>query len=303
LALRLIRETNFGVLGNVVDVLRRVLHTDPAQTEVQLSAVLNRFSGAAKEERLAELTADLHTILAVTYSSPTADAILCRWIADPVVHKRPLHKIVVTLREAVTLGLRPGQAEDITVRQRAQALLHRIVLAANVPLEGYDPKVMIPDEQVEAMRACMELLDIAGMELYFATGRAGGGTDGLSDTSCATFLEEIAPTIERIGDNASPHTVYHLMLLIEVLAPYGAAKAFDLTAHVIRAGGLRGGYQYESLGADLMVRLVGTFLADDKEIFADEVRRQALVDCLEIFMEAGWPAARRLLYRLPELIQ
>lgn len=303
LALRLIRETNFGVLGGLVDVLRRVLHADPARTETCLSAALDWFSGTAKEERLAELTADLHTILAVTYSSPTADAILCRWIADPVVHKGPLHKIVVTLREAVALGLRPGQAEDIAVRHRAQRLLYRIVLAANAPLNGYDPKMMIPDDQVEALRACMNLLDIAGMELYFATGRAGGGTDGLSDTSCATFLEEIAPTIERIGDNASPHTVYHLMLLIEVLAPYGAAKAFDLTAHVIRAGGLRGGYQYESLGADLMVRLVGTFLADDKEIFADEARRQALVDCLEIFMEAGWPAARRLLYRLPELIQ
>ena len=303
MALRLNRETNFGVLDVVVDVLRRVLHADPTQTEVQLSAVLNRFRDTAEEERLVEMTADLLTILAITYSSPAADAILCRWIAEPVVHKGPLHKIIVTLREAIVLGLRPGQAEDIAVRHRAQALLHRIVLAANAPLEGYDPKVMIPDDQVEAMRACMNLLDIAGMELYFATGRAGGGTNVLSDTGCATFLDEIATTIERIGDNASPHTVYHLMQLIEVLAPYSAAKAFDLTAHVIRAGGLRGGYQYESLGADLMVRLVGTFLADDKEIFAYKARRQGLVDCLEIFMEAGWPAAQRLLYRLPELIQ
>ncbi len=303
LAGRLNRETNFGVLGDVVDVLRRVLHADPVQTEVQLFTLLNRFDNTADEGRLAELTADLLAILAVTYSSLAANGILCLWIAEPVAHKGPLRKIVVTLREAVSLGLRPGQAEDITVRQRAQALLHRIVLAANVPLEGYDPKVTITDEQVEAMRACMGLLDIAGMELYFATGRAGGGTGSLSDIGCATFLEEIAPTIERIGDNASPHTVYHLMQLIEVLAPYGAAKAFDLTAHVIHTGGLRGGYQYESLGADLMVRLVGAFLADDKEIFADEARRQALVDCLEIFMEAGWSAARRLLYRLPELIQ
>ncbi len=64
-----------------------------------------------------------------------------------------------------------------------------------------------------------------------------------------------------------------------------------------------GGYQYESLGADVMVRLVGVFLADHKEIFEDDARRAALVDCLEIFMEAGWTSARRLLYRLPELIQ
>jgi hypothetical protein len=32
-------------------------------------------------------------------------------------------------------------------------------------------------------------------------------------------------------------------------------------------------------------------------LFADERRRQQLVACLDTFMEAGWPAARRLLYR------
>lgn len=302
LADRLSRETNFGVLEAVVDELRRVLHADPAKTETQLLAALNRFNDTNKKERLAELAADLFAILAVTYSSPNVTAILDRWIAEPVVHKGLLGKIVMALRGAVTLGLHPDQSGDIAVRHRAQALFQRIVLAASVPLARLDPNVAISDEQGDALRACMKLLDIAGTELYFATGRPGGGTGNLSDIGYATFLEEVAPTIERIGGNASPHTVYHLMLLIEVLAPYGAAKAFDLTAYVIRAAA-QGGYQYESLGADLMVRLVGTFLADNKEIFADEARRQALVSCLEIFMEAGWPAAQRLLYRLPELIQ
>ena len=303
LADRLRCETNFGVLDAVVDELRRVLHADPAMTEVQLLAVLKRFSDTNMAEKVAELAADLLAILVVTYSGPTVTMILDRWIAEPVVHQGLLGKIVMALRGTVTIGLHPDQSGDIAVRHRAQALFQRIVLAASAPLARLDPNVTISDEQGEALRAYMKLLDIAGTELYFATGRAGGGTGSLSDAGFATFLEEIAPTIERIGDNASPHTIYHLMLLIEVLAPYGAAKAFDLTAHVIRAGGSLGGYQYESLGADLMVRLVGIFLADNKEVFADEARRQALVGCLEIFMEAGWPAARRLLYRLPELIQ
>ena len=73
-------------------------------------------------------------------------------------------------------------------------------------------------------------------------------------------------------------------------------------AGFLRAG-RQSGYQNEALGVDLLVKLVGVFLADHKEIFEDANRRAALVDCLEIFLEAGWPAARRLLYRLPELIQ
>jgi len=157
-------------------------------------------------------------------------------------------------------------------------------MSANSVLAEYNPRVEVPTEQVEAFRACMDLLDTAGMELYFATGKAGGESGGMSDAGCATFLAETAETIERIGDRGSPHTINHLMQLIEVLAPHDAAKAFDLTAHAIRTGGIQGGYQFESLGADLMVRLVGTFLADDKEIFENEARRQAPVDCLEIFM-------------------
>jgi len=49
--------------------------------------------------------------------------------------------------------------------------------------------------------------------------------------------------------------------------------------------------------------MMGIFLADYKTIFDDQNRRTRLINSLDIFMEAGWPAARRLLYRLPELIQ
>jgi len=303
LNLRLAHEANFGVLVHTVDLLRRVLHADHASTATSLFQLLRRFHGTTNEARVADLAADLVAILAVTYSNPDAQATLTVWLADPVAHKGPLHKIVVTLRGAVALGLRPGEGDDPGLRHRAQALMHSIVMAANRRLAGYDPTVALPDDQVEALRACIGLLDIAGMELYFATGRTNGGDGGLTDAGCAIFLQETAPTIERIGDSSSPHTVYHLMQLIEILAPFGAATAFDLTAHAITRGGKLGGYQYESMGADLMVRLIGTFLADDKEIFEDDRRRQALVDCLEIFMEAGWTAARKLLYRLPELIQ
>jgi len=297
------REANFGVLSHLVDILRRVLHADHAGTETQLLAALRRFEGTAEQARLVEMTADIVAILSVVYSSEVMEAMLSQWIEQPVAHGKPLSKIVVTLRGAVTLGLRPGEPEDSRVRHRAQALLHRIVLSVNRVLADYNPRVEVPSEQVEAFRVCMGLLDTTGMELYFATGKAGGDSEGISDAGCATFLSEAAETIKRIGDRASPHTIYHIMQLIEVLAPYDAVKAFDLTVHTIRSGGVQGGYQFESLGADLMVRLVGTFLADNKEIFESEARRQALVDCLEIFMEAGWTAARRLLYRLPELIQ
>ena len=39
-----------------------------------------------------------------------------------------------------------------------------------------------------------------------------------------------------------------------------------------------------------------------RHVAADLARREKLIGCLDIFVEAGWPKARRLLYRLPELL-
>ena len=58
-----------------------------------------------------------------------------------------------------------------------------------------------------------------------------------------------------------------------------------------------------ALGFLLGYKFIGLFLADHRQLFVDDARREKLIGCLDAFMEAGWPAARRLLYRLPELLQ
>lgn len=302
LELRLERETNFAVMGSVVDVLRTVVHVEPDRSERLILALLARYSGTAQQADLEDSLADLVAILSVTHQRASAGAVLSRWLDDPAVHSEQLGTILFTLRDAFVLGLHPGQSEEDALRHRAQALVHRIVVAASGPLATYDPSVAVPDDQVPRLRACIELIDKAAMQLYFATGRDNGGT-GIGEVGCEIYFREVASTLELIADQGQPHTIYQLLQLVEILAPQAPERAFDLTARAIRGGGARGGYQYEPLGAELMVGLISSFLADSKEIFGVNERRQALVDCLEIFMEAGWPSARKLLYRLPELLQ
>jgi hypothetical protein len=302
LELRLERETNFAVLRSIVSVLRTVIHAEPDRSERLILALLARYIGMAKQADLEDSLADLVAILSVSYQKASAEAVLSRWLDDPSAHSRQLGTILFTLRDAVVLGLHPGQSEEGALRHRAQALLHRIVVAASGPLATYDPRVAVPDDQVPRLRACVELIDKAAMQLYFAAGRDNDSSE-IDEAGREIYLREVAPTLELIADQAQPHTIYHLLQLVEILAPQAPERAFDLTARAIRGGGAKGGYQYEPLGAELMVRLISSFLADSKEIFGSNERLQALVDCLEIFMEAGWPPARKLLYRLPELLQ
>jgi hypothetical protein len=78
---------------------------------------------------------------------------------------------------------------------------------------------------------------------------------------------------------------------------------FDLTSHALLQAGKLHGYHFESLGADQFVKMIGRTIADHRELFDDPARRLALVEVLEAFVDAGWPAARRLLYRLPESLR
>ena len=299
---RLRDETNLAVLKSTVGVLHSVIHADPKRAELLIYDLMARYVGTPKESDVEDMLSHLFAILHVTYDRAAADARLTEWIDSPADHSRALGTILYTLREAVVLGLQPNQVGNDDLRRRSQALMHRIVVAANAPLAAADFSQSLPEDEITRLRACAELVDKAAMQLYFATERATGGA-GIADAACADFLNEVLPTLEVIGSQPNAHTIYQLLQLIELLAPQDPSKAFDLTAHAIRTGGSRGGYQFEALGADLMVRLVSGFLADNKEIFEDEARRQALVDCLEIFMEAGWTSARKLLYRLPELMQ
>ena len=301
---RLDLEANLGVLQFLIGgVIGNVLHADPARTEQLIFRLLARF--ADDPRRLSPIEFELSdkiTILWVTYERPMAHETVNGWIIDPTGKSEVHRKILSTLRDATVAGLRNSSAQDAGLRHRSQQVFKEIVDSASLVLDPILGRTNLTEAQVESGQACAGILDVACQELYFASGIANG-THQLDEAGEVVFLAEIAPTLMRIGDLATPRTVYNLLQLVEGLVDAGPEAAFDIAAHALLTGGTKSGYQFDHMGVEVMVRLVGVFLADHKDIFEVPARRAALIDCLETFMEAGWPAARRLLYRLPELIQ
>jgi hypothetical protein len=156
--------------------------------------------------------------------------------------------------------------------------------------------------------ASASILNNISDQLYFASGAfRGGQREGqvaLDEIALKmAFLADTANVLRRIGDVGPPATIYRLIDLLDFLAPGDPAQVFDLVAHALLGAGKRHGYQLESLGADRFVQIIGRFLADNRDIFTADARRRDLIACLDVFSEVGWPAARRLLYRLPELLR
>lgn len=309
LSARLAGEGNQSVIDHVsAAVLGRVLHEEPEKVETLALALLVRFNGEPERQaRMRTTLSDLLATLWVTHERQASLEVVASWIAEPAAHSAELLKILGTLRGAFIAGLNDqADLKERGLRHRSQKIASEVVLAVNRFLEAFFENDRSAPEQSEKARDYARLLDAVCMGFFFAAGagRDSGDAEGaLRGDAMSTFFDEVGATLQALGDFATPHTVYYLLQLLEFLLPANPARAFDLTAHALRSGGRRTGYQFESLGAALLVRLVGVFLADHKELFDEDARRAALIDCLEIFMEAGWPAAGRLLYRLPELIQ
>jgi hypothetical protein len=109
--------------------------------------------------------------------------------------------------------------------------------------------------------------------------------------------------LDQIGRHGSAQAIHHLIELYLFLVEASPADVFDHIASILNGPAIAENYQFESLGAQLLVSLVRVYLADYRAIFDDPVRRTQLVGVLETFSSAGWPDALKLLYDLPDLLR
>ena len=163
-------------------------------------------------------------------------------------------------------------------------------------------------EHDETGKISAGIINSIAEQLYFGSGAFRGSPRtekvGLDKVEAKrAFLTDTREILHRIGDVGLPATIHRLVDLLDFLAPGDPALAFDLVAHALLKAGKRHGYQFELLGADRFVQVIGRLLADNREIFVDAARRHVLIHCLDVFNEVGWPAARRLVYRLPDLLR
>ncbi len=230
------------------------------------------------------------------------------WVAASVDNVDEVREAIQWLRNAFTAGLR-GQSDNEKPEDRhiAVDLLTEAVRQAADVIADFTDKRTLTEAETARGQSAVQIIDTACQQLYFSSGAFEHGNDrdkraAMTVEGGAIFLHEVSPTLRRIGEHGGPHTVYYLIQLLEHLVESDPAGVFDLIAFAVLKGGTQTGYHFEMLAANLLVKLVGRYLADHKEVFDSPERRAALVDTLEIFVAAGWPSVRRLFYRLPELL-
>jgi hypothetical protein len=213
------------------------------------------------------------------------------------------------VREAACAGYDADTQKVREPRERLQRLITAVVDRAAEELEAHfrlDPAAQ-KAKHGEALTYA-KCLEYTCSSYYYGSGafeeKSGVHISPIkSDEGKRRFLADTGATLRRIGDIAVPHTMYELVQLLDFLLAGNPEVCFDLFAHALTTSGRKQGFQFESLGVDVLVREVSRCLADYEYIFRDESRRKRLIECLDIFVEAGWPAALRLVYRLPDALR
>jgi hypothetical protein len=312
-------ETHAGVLAFfVAGPIRRIAGADPVRCAQLVTKILPIVEiELTREEKhrgeLAEAVASVAAHLWLGRGDATAKQWIDQWIANLEAFRPLLVHLISQLRGPLFFKW-SGKVEvdhAAEIQARSRDLLAAIVdseLAALQVAKSILKQDGNSDAGIELYRKAAQQLEHAVNQLYFGSGAAAAAHDNaggvLSDRGeKQEFIAEYGAVLQEIGDTGISSIVYHLVELYEFLADASPELVFDRIAVMLLGPAAVDGFQFESLAETALVRLVQTYLADYRSVFAKHARREQLVKVLELFSTAGAPEALRLLYELPDLLR
>lgn len=240
------------------------------------------------------------TFFALRKARPASIQKLYSWLDDFADNEDRLRDVLSDIQGNLLLGLDKIDPSLDVLRHHNQEFIWSLIAAIepafrSLPLSG---RQATPQEL-----AALKLFDEIADQLYFAVGHDDLSPELKEVSNQIRFLNEYERLISKLATLGTPGAVHHMLEMVGKLTPAAPEQCFDLIAEaMLRTTGVAR-YEHESLGAGLFVQLIGRYLADYRSIFDDQERRNKLIDCIALFVEAGWPEARRLFQSLPELLQ
>lgn len=310
-------ERNEGVLTGFLTSIGPELATRPRWFAERLLALEDRLVRSRLEDssdKCLEHVVGLIIRLWLVDDRCEARLRVNEWLANPLAHKSQVLEGLRILRKTIIQGDPENPTpDDERARSGAieffEAITQRLASDLSSLLEEPD---RLEEEQANEARAAFEILDQAVSELYFGSGAYRAATrgpddaidDGREKAIRVRFLREMAPTLKALAIVTRPSVMHSLLETLEPFIEDDPKQIFLIVTDTLLQGGTSGGYQFENLGAELVVKIVRRYLADHRGVLdSDPDLRQRLIRALDTFVEVGWPEARHLVYELPKMLR
>lgn len=316
-------DTNDHVLAALVaQPLSRLSKSDPEAVEKRLAIIDGRADALSLGDNpsVTNMIAQVATAMAVDDGRKPALALVEGWTKTSPIASTRLHDAIQMLRGRLFYGYLPdtdprhasgARAEHIG-EMAARAAAKQLAEAKTALSEGTKDGSG-RDAVIAAYQRADSTLDNLVMQLYFGSGtyRESGGEPGApqleiglnSPAQKIAFLNRWSDVLKAVEGVATPRTAKHLLEIYEFLLPADPPRLFERIANFVTGPAKEEFYQHEQLAASDLVEFVRHMLADYRALFDDTVQRDRLISMLDLFAEAGWPEAMRLLWEIPDLLR
>lgn len=192
-------------------------------------------------------------------------------------------------------------SSDDHLRWRALNVIRKVTTSAVQVIEhslSASQSTVEPDR----MRGHIGLLDDIALQIYVASGAMTPSRQTPDPTQMRLF-DETLPLLKELGRPPIAPVLHHL---VEIYGYFLDArpKAALLALHELLVGvGARSGYTADSLGIKTCVSIVERVLADHRGILRSPEHLTAVREVCDIFIEAGWPVAHRLVYGIERIFR
>jgi len=305
----LLKEPARAVVNAAICSLGRVAYLDLPRAVELSKAVLSRFD-AQSEPGMAACRLSAASLIADIYiwgDTPGARDFYVDELAKFPGNSSMLANWVARYSENLLAGSvdDPGDAKN-RAREKSLDFYARLLDLSYSEAEriwtenGLDRAASWPESEREKLSEMFKVMDQITMRLCFAAGAQNGGAPVPDTAEHRRFYQDVKPLLTRLADVMFVHVAHYLIQTLEAFIEIDPPGVFELIARSVKASE-KGGYTMEPMAVDLVVRIVERYLADHRDVFVDSGRLSDLMDCLDAFVRAGWPAAQALTFRLGEI--
>lgn len=309
----LTKETNEGVLSFFLSAFNNYVgqHLDWAP-ELILALDSRLFDNdSGRRHDLRSVLVQLILRLWIVWNVAGAGNRLEAWTAAPQAHRQQARELLMRLRELVVFGeVEAANSRDDRVREMGLQLFAALVRNLASVHRDLLERAQASEDVRKSLSDATQLLSSAADHLYFGSGAYalahGGGRAGqvVGPLERRRFIREYLPTLRLLAQIPYPSVTHPILQIIESFVADSPEEMLQLLFDAIHGGGQSGGYHFESLGADLVVKIARRFLADYSGLLTSKAEyRSGLVDVLNLFANTGWPEPQKLVYQLPEMLR
>lgn len=293
------QDESIGVVSGLLSYsLNRLAGPYPADVVQRLAIIMQRFESRPKSEGVTEWIYRIAAGLYVWQDRSDALRLFEPLLTEQGFDAQRASQLLRDMREVYTHRADTPSDGGRSIRRRAFQLSEKVArLAGAKLLTGSD------SEPPERVREFARTLDYISNQIYFGSGAYDGQSRELvlNDEERSTFWTEARSVIDALTEVALPSIAHNLIKTLQSFIPIEPAEVFHKIASVVRSAE-RFGYQYDSLAVELLVEITELYLAQYPTLLQqDEQCRRELMYVLETFVNAGWPSALRLIYRLEEI--